>query len=172
MKISPSVRKFVLFLILVAAILLGRSWYFSPKLSPAQRSPSFEAATENGETFNLSDERGKYVYLNFWGSWCGPCLAKLPDLRRLHQSLPGHRFRLVNVAVEDDRERYRRALQHHKIPGTHLLDPSNSLRFFNGPIAQKFGVKQLPTSFLIGPDGMILAYNPSVEEVVMELDVD
>lgn len=163
---SSAVRNLWLFLLLIGGFYLGRSWYFAPKLTTAEPAPALIAPTTDGATFNLSEQGGQYVYLNFWGSWCGPCLAKIPELQKLHQSLAADRFQLVHIAVEDRAERHQAALQRYELPGIHLLDLNTSLRFFDGTIAKQFGVKQLPTGYLIGPEGDILAYNPSVEEIV------
>lgn len=159
-------------LLLIGAFYLGKHFYFQPKVNDGEAAPDFAATLLNGESFKLSDLRGQYVLLDFWGSWCGPCRAENPGLVALQQKYTGSQFRtarafqIVSVAVEKSgqAERWKRAINRDGLFWPYqILDESTSLRFFNAPIANQFGVKELPSKFLLGPDGNILLVNPSLE---------
>jgi thiol-disulfide isomerase/thioredoxin len=159
-------------LVLVLALFVGRYFYFKPRLIQGEAAPDFSAQTLNGETLRLSDWRGHYVLLDFWGSWCGPCRAENPGLVQLHQKYGAAAFqdaagfRILSIGVEDNEARWRRAIAQDGLdwPG-HIFDQATSLRFFDSEIAALFGVKQVPAKFLLNPKGAIIAVNPSIKEL-------
>ena len=165
MKVS-----FSTFLLVVAlglgALIAGRYLYFKPKFIQGARAPDFEAPGKDGQPIRLSALRGNYILLDFWGSWCGPCRRQSPELVKLYQKYgdktfrDGSGFRLLSVGIEQDKDRWKQAILQDGLSwSTHILDQSSSLRFFNGPIAALYSVRQVPSSFLINPDGYIMGVN-------------
>lgn len=161
-------KKFNLIHILIAVVVLSgvfgvvKSFYLQPAVGGGEKAPDFIAMTPDNKAFRLSDLRGQYVLVDFWGSWCGPCIAEMPELVSLYAKYQGVKFQegdgftIVSVAVEKDRERWLRALEKYQMPWPYqAIDPTSSLRFFNSPIAGQYGVKQLPTKFLVDPKGKI-----------------
>ncbi len=159
-------------LVLVVALFIGRYFYLRPRLIQGEAAPDFSALAIGGETIQLSDWRGRYVLLDFWGSWCGPCRVEHPALVQLHQKYSAAAFQdaegfhILSIGVEDNEERWRRAIQQDGLnwPG-HIFDRATSLRFFDSEIAALFSVKQLPSKFLLNPKGQIIAVNPSIKEL-------
>ncbi len=166
-----------LLLITAAGIWIGRYLYTQPRFSDGQQAPDFTARQLNGMPLRLTDLRGHYVLLDFWGSWCGPCRAESPALRQLYEQfheapfIDAAGFEVVSIAVEQDSARARQALRQdrRRWPGQ-LIDITGSLRFFDGPLARLYGVRQLPTSYLIDPHGIIMATTPSPAEVASILE--
>jgi len=159
-------------IILAVAGLIGKYIYMLPRFNDGEKAPEFSATTLKGEVFQLSQLRGDYVLLDFWGSWCGPCLAENPKLVQLYQKygnsrLEGdHHFQIVGIAVEQNTNRWRRTIEKMQLNWPYqIMDEASSLRFFDSPIAKEYGVKQVPTKYLINPDGEIIAVNPTVEEL-------
>jgi thiol-disulfide isomerase/thioredoxin len=157
-------------LIALAAFFIGKYIYMLPKYSDGQLAPDFSATTSNGLPFQLSAHKGEYVLLDFWGSWCGPCLAENPGISALHKKYKGQAFRdgsqftVVGIAIERDPHRWKRAMQNGKLTWDyHIMDATESFRFFNSPIAQKYGIKQVPSKYLVNPEGYIELVNPSLE---------
>mgnify|MGYP003700672623 CR=1 FL=1 len=119
---------------------------------PPVPAPSTAFQTLSGATVSLADFRGKVVLVNFWATWCAPCVREMPNLERLHQALVGEG--LAVLAVSNDRGGSavvnpflaRLDLQHLPV----FLDPK-------GALAQAFALKGLPTTFVIGRDGRVLA---------------
>ncbi len=116
--------------------------------------------------------KGKYVLLEFWGSWCGPCRAQNRHLVDLNDKFKNAQFEkadgfeIVSIGVETNEKRWDRAIAKDGLNWPyHILDKATSLRFFDSPIAHLYGVKELPTSYLINEDGAIMGVNLPFEEV-------
>jgi len=171
MKLSFSTIAIVL-LFGVGILAIGRHLYFKPRFIHGEVAPDFKGTLPTGRVFQLTELRGNYVLLDFWGSWCGPCRAQNPELVALYAQhgartfMDGAGFRIVSIGVERDPARWQQAIMQDGLSWSyHLLDKSGSLHFFDGPIARLYKVRQVPTSFLINPEGKIMGVNPSVEEI-------
>ncbi len=158
--------------IVSGTISVGRHFYMKPDVGESDKAPDFLGILPSGQSLRLSDLRGQYVLIDFWGSWCGPCLRQIPNLKALAARYGGRTFtdaegfRIIAIGVEADAANWSAAIARHQMDWAfHLFDPSSSLRFFDSPIAHQYGVRQLPSTFLIGPDGRILAVNPEPDWV-------
>lgn len=142
--------------------------YKLPKFKQGHVAPDFTASLINGETFTLSALRGDYVLLDFWGSWCGPCRMENPELVKLYNeyqlnvSSSSPNFNIVSIAVETNEASWRNAIVNDGlIWDNHIYEKGR----FKSPIVTSYGVKEIPTKYLIDPEGNILATNPSFEEI-------
>jgi len=154
--------------IAVAALIIGRYFYFQPRFINGERAPDFQARTLEGEPFHLADLRGQYVLLDFWGSWCPPCRQENPQLVQLYEKYGDLNFKdakgfeIVSIAIERDSESWKRAIRQDELKWPHhILDKTNSMRFFSGDIATQYGVREVPSKYLLDPEGRIIGVNPS-----------
>jgi len=117
-------------------------------------APAFAAKSLTGPgTVSLSSYRGKVVYLDFWASWCAPCQAALPALEELRKEFPADQFQVIAVNVDQDPEKALRLLEKHKIGYPSAADPE-------GRLPATFGLKTMPTSYLIDRDGVVRMVHP------------
>jgi thiol-disulfide isomerase/thioredoxin len=165
-KNAPRHWQLIVLLIGAALLLAGRYFYFLPRFASGEPAPDFQAVLPDGRPFQLAELRDRYVLLQFWGSWCGPCRAENPDLVTLYRKYGGEAFQMVSIGIERDTARWERAITHDGLAWPyHFIEITPSLRFFNAPIANQFGIKKLPSLFLLGPGGAIQRINPGMEEL-------
>lgn len=113
-----------------------------------QAAPAFEVPTLDGDTITVDSFRGQYVFLNFWATWCGPCVHEMPAMQELHDSMDG---RMVVVAM-NSRE------------NEDLIAPFIETRGFDYPVGidpsgrvtSAYGVRGLPTTYIIDPIGRLV----------------
>ena len=115
---------------------------------PGVAAPSLAAPTVAGGRIELKAHEGKVVLVDFWATWCPPCVAAMPDLQRVHQDYHDRGFMVLGVNQEPGQvERVRRFMRRRGITFPSLVDP--------GGLSRGWGVYTFPTSFLIGRDGTI-----------------
>ena len=118
-------------------------------LEPGDPAPAFSLPALDGEgDVTLADHKGKVIWLDFWASWCGPCLQSLPQLEKLRKQMPAERFQIVAVNVDQDPTKALRFLDKHPIGYPSGTDPK-------GKTPEQFGLKTMPTSYLIDQKGVI-----------------
>ena len=118
----------------------------------------FKAQNRQGESVSLSQFRGKYVLVNFWGSWCKVCKSEKPSLANVAKELNPDEFQVVTLASDTDWALVNKAMPKERFPHfTVLLDPPTGDDTLGG-IAKSYGIKAVPESFLIDPNGQLLYY--------------
>jgi thiol-disulfide isomerase/thioredoxin len=118
-------------------------------LKEGDKAPIFTAPSlEGGSQVSLSHFRGKVVYLDFWASWCAPCLTSLPLLDELRKEFPAADFQIVAINVDADPKDGRAFLRKRPVGYPSATDP-------NGSLPSLFAVETMPTSFLIDRQGVI-----------------
>ena len=163
--------------LVLAGFFIGRYLYKQPRFVNGDSGPNFAATLADGRDFELKDLRDRYVLVDFWGSWCAPCLQAVPELKNLYQEYKdvpfedATGFEIISVGVEEKEENWRRALTRLQLPWSYqILDLTTSLRFFDAPLAEQYGIKELPTTYLLDPDGQIIGVNLTGMEIRKLLD--
>jgi cytochrome c biogenesis protein CcmG/thiol:disulfide interchange protein DsbE len=106
-----------------------------------------------GKPVHLSDFRGKVVVLNFWASWCQPCVEEAPSLNRLEKHIAAHDALLIGVAADENAAAYEKFLQDQAIVFATYRDPATKNE--RSPIADSYGTTMYPETYIIGRDGKI-----------------
>ncbi len=106
------------------------------------------AETRASRNFDLSDYRGKVVYLDFWASWCAPCLQSFPWMNEIQRAYGPQGLVIVAVNVDHDGTLAQQFLRDKFVSFKIIYDPA-------GAIAKQYDLKDMPTSVLIGPDGKV-----------------
>ncbi len=119
-------------------------------LEVGKAAPDFTLAGPDGESVSLSDFRGKFVYIDFWASWCQPCLRALPGLKRIWSEFESEEFIILGVSQDHVERDWTSFLNSEPDIGwAHVYDS-------RGSVADLYGVRGIPHTFLVDPDGIVL----------------
>jgi thiol-disulfide isomerase/thioredoxin len=130
--------------------------------SPGYKAIQFEGTEfTSNKTISLDSYRGKYVYIDFWGTWCGPCIAELPALKKLYSSTKRDKIEFIGIAVDQKPELLESFLKKQNITWPQII---------SNDIADMYKVTYMPTTFLIGPDGRIIAKDLKGEDLHKKLE--
>ena len=136
---------------LLSAIALAAAGLFAvpvAAIDPGQPAPEFELPGLHGPV-DLADFKGKLIYVDFWASWCGPCRQSFPWMNEMQAKYGARGLQVVGVNLDRKRDDADRFLA--EIPATFTIAFDT-----HGDSAKRFGVKGMPTSALIAPDGKVI----------------
>ena len=125
-------------------------------LSPGKPAPGFTLTDIDGEEVSLSDFRGQVVYLDFWASWCGPCMQQVPHAKELKERMKDQDdLVFLYISVDTDESAWRSTVADKNIRGVHLNVPG-----FSHEVPENYNLQGVPTFYLIGRDGQIVDNRP------------
>lgn len=135
------------------------------------QAPDFAYRDINGKTITLKQLRGKYVYIDVWATWCGPCKAEIPHLIKLEQSLHGMKIQFVSISVDKqkDRSAWEKYVREKDLKGIQLIVNKDN----DNDFIRKLNVYSIPRFILIDPDGKIVdanALRPSDKKLKEQLE--
>ncbi|MCY3541338.1 MAG: TlpA disulfide reductase family protein [Gammaproteobacteria bacterium] len=137
------------------------------QLVPGQKVADFTLTSLDGEAVSLTDvlRQNDIVLIDFWASWCGPCIASFPKFKELRDTFGPEGFEIVAVSIDREREEWEDSSAKHEIPWLNL----GELESWHGEVAIKYGVHFVPKSYLVDSNGCILQKDlptTSLEEVL------
>ena len=125
-----------------------------------ETAPDFTLMDRHGDPFMFSSLRGKYVVLDFWGSWCAPCIQGIPVMRQLHAKCKGKNVEFIHIACNDTEEAWRKALDANPMEWIQVLDDPG----LDG-VKMKYGIFSYPTKIIVDPQGKIVFIGGGENEV-------
>ena len=125
------------------------------KFDVGQPSVDFTANDQGGKPVSLSSYKGRYVLVDFWASWCGPCRASFPELINTYNQFKGKNFAILGVSLDDNKELWLKAIETDSLP----WDQVSELKGASSDVAQLYNVTQIPQNLLIDPNGIIVGRN-------------
>jgi peroxiredoxin len=166
MALIHGIRRKGLFSMRISLAILGCAIFLHPFFSPAQAggsrpetkatavsegtlAPDFALKNLQGKTVDLASYRGQVVLVNFWATWCPPCLEEMPSMEKLQALMAGEKFVMLAINVEEDGEdNVLHFLKKHPHTFPILLDTE-------AEVQARYGVYRFPETFVIGKDGVI-----------------
>ena len=126
----------------------ARALHANPRRARENFAPAFSLQTISGDTLSLESLMGKFVLLDFWATWCPPCVASVGELKELARKYPRERLVIVSISSDVDEQAWRSFVADRNMQWEHYWDRDRMLQ-------RVYGVRAVPTYFLIGPDGII-----------------
>jgi len=135
-------------------------------LTKGNLSPTFEYENYKGGTTSLADLKGKYVYMDIWATWCGPCIAEIPSLKLVEEEFAAKNIEFVSISIDtpDDYEKWKQFIQQKDLRGTQLMADNN----WESKFVKDYGIIGIPRFILVDPEGKIVtadAPRPSDEKL-------
>jgi thiol-disulfide isomerase/thioredoxin len=136
-----------------------RTWIGSPSIDVTQ-------ADVNGKQVTLSSFRGKYVLVDFWASWCGPCRMENPYVLKAYNAYKDKGFTVLGVSMDDEkgREKWIKAIAEDRMPWMQVSDLKGMRE---NVAANLYGIRAIPQNFLVDPNGVIVAKNLRGDDVLL-----
>ena len=123
------------------------------KTSLGNVAPDFTLQAPDGKNVSLADFRGKYVLLDFWASWCGPCLREVPNVKKVYDKYHDKGFEILSVSLDDKKDNWTNAIEKYDLNWVHV----SSLQGWDCPVAKLYNVSGVPAMLLIDKEGKIIA---------------
>ena len=124
-------------------------------------APEINLPDKDGNPVALSSLRGKYVLVDFWASWCGPCRDENPNVVAAYKKFRDRNFTVYGVSIDHNKEKWEQAVKEDGLTWTHVSD----LKGWSSAAAVTYSVRSIPTNILVGPDGKIIARNLRGEQL-------
>ncbi|WP_034725681.1 TlpA family protein disulfide reductase [Chryseobacterium sp. JM1] len=140
-------------------ILTGYTAAQQSKIEVGEQAPEITLSKRDDSSFSLSSLKGKVVLIDFWATWCAPCVGEQPELKTLYNTfsdqVKGQQFEILGVSLDKNKESWQKAIDRFGINWIQVSD----LKFWKSPVAKTYHIEELPFNVIIDGEGKIMAKN-------------
>jgi peroxiredoxin len=129
-------------------------------------APDFTLNDVDKQEVSLSSFKGKYVLIDFWASWCGPCRAENPNVVKLYKKYKGKNFEILGVSLDGNEKLWKDAIAKDGLTWRHVSD----LMQWNSPVVAQYQIDGIPATVLVDPKGIVVAKNLRGQELEVKLE--
>ncbi len=129
-------------------------------------APDITLASTDGSQVSISSFKGKYVLVDFWASWCGPCRRENPNVVEAYNKFKDKNFTVLGISLDEDRSKWMQAIEKDELTWTHISD----LKGWESAAGRLYGVQSIPANFLLDPQGKIIARDLREDELHSTLE--
>src|SRR5437868_5225380 len=137
------------------------------QLHPLTYAPEIALPNSHDSIIKLSSFTGKVVLIDFWASWCGPCRAANPQVKRLYKKYKDQGFEVFAISLDDKKREWLKAVKHDKLAYTNVIDRDA----WYSKIAEQYFVDEIPMSFLLDKKGMIVGIDLDGRELERQIEI-
>jgi len=130
-------------------------------LSLGNQFPDFELMDQNGDLISLSDLKAKVTLVDFWATWCSPCIQKISEYRSELAPLMNGDFQIVSIALDDDEEKWKKVIKDRGMNWGNLIDADK----WDAKLVKDLYIDHIPVSYVINRDGKIIGYKSDINEI-------
>ena len=126
----------------------------------------FSLPNKNNKLVNTKDFRGKLSLVDFWASWCRPCINEFPELIKINNDFKDKSFEILGVSVDENQKKWLKALENQKLQWENVIDTTGLV----GEIGNKYGIRAIPYNVLVDDHGVVIANNLEPKNIRAMLD--
>lgn len=135
-------------------------------VSVGKKAPEFSAPNPEGKQVSLAESMGKVTIIDFWASWCKPCRMENPNVVAMYKELHDKGLNIIGVSLDRDAAKWKEAIAADNLTWNHI----SNLKFWEEPIAQMYGVKSIPATFILDENGTIVATDLRGDELKAKVE--
>lgn len=139
---------------------------YTSTINGSMAAPAISLPTPDGKTLSLSDLKGKYVLIDFWASWCGPCKSEMPNVVKMYNQYQAKGFTVLSVSLDDNPDKWKAAI---KSWGMNWPNHVSDLKGWNSSLPQTYQFDGIPYTVLVNPEGKVIGTNLRGEKLAKKL---